>query len=195
MNLWLYLTISVAFIISALAAYLGVRAIRTIRSARAQQGDNDSSEKIPMALLQQRALWNILSMFVGVSIMFWLFSGHTVTDFFKDTTLRISLTGVLTVTLLVNLYLMLPTTKKGKWARYFDERDELVLNRASNFQIIGILILSVIWTVGLTEYYWDAGSIPIDFPYLMFWSNFLMLFLSRSIGIVYGYWWIDRYGN
>lgn len=195
MNLWLIVTISAVFIISALGAYLGVRAIRTIRTAGASQGDIESGEKIPMALLQQRALWNILSIFIGIAIMFWLFLGHTVTDFFQDTALRISLTVVLTATLLVNLFLMLPTTKKGKWAKHFDERDELVLNRASNFQIIGILILSVIWTVGLTEYYWDAGSIPIDFPYLMFWSNFLMLFLSRSIGIVYGYWWIDRYGN
>ncbi|NQV29457.1 MAG: hypothetical protein HQ508_01095 [Candidatus Marinimicrobia bacterium] len=90
---------------------------------------------------------------------------------------------------------MLPTSKQGRWSKLLDEWDEIVLSRASAFQLSGLLILSVIWTIGLSEYYWKAGSIPIVIPYLMFWSNFLMLFLSRSIGMVYGYWWMDHYGN
>ncbi len=195
MNIWLSVTMLSAFIISALAAYLGVRALKNIRATRKLNEQRDESVKIPMAILQQRSLWNILSMFIGIIVMAWIFDGHSVSEFFQNDTLRISLTAVLTATLLINLFLMLPTSKRGKWAKYFDERDELVLQRAGNFQIVGILILSVIWTVGLTEYYWEIGSIPIDIPYLMFWSNFLMLFLSRSVGIVYGYFWIDRYGN
>ena len=195
MNIWFGVTMMSAFIISAFGAYLGVRALQVMRAKRILSGEGDSSIKIPMAILQQRSLWNILSMFIGIGVMTWLFSGHSVSEFFQNASLRISLGSVLTITLLVNLFLMLPTSKRGRWAKHFDERDDLVLQRAGSFQISGILTLSVIWTFGLTEYYWEAGSIPIDIPYLMFWSNLLMLFLSRSIGIVYGYWWIDHYGN
>ncbi len=195
MNTWLIITVSIAFLVSAFGAYLGVKTLRSLRDRKRALTENGEQQKIPMAAIQQRALWNILSMFIGLIILFWMFDGHAVTDFFKDDTFRISSTGVLCVMLLINLFLMLPTSKKGKWSELFDERDELVLTRAGTFQLVGILLLSVIWTVGLTEYYWTAGAIPIDIPYLMFWSNFLMLFLSRSIGIVYGYWWMDRYGN
>jgi len=195
MNIWLSSTMLGAFLVSAMAAYLGVRALQVLRLRKAKMEQSGEVVNIPMAILQQRSLWNMLSISIGVAIILWLFKGHAVTEFFQNDKLRISLTAVVALTLLVNLFLMLPTSQKGRWSKLFDERDELVLQRAGSFQIIGILILSVIWTVGLTEYYWEAGSIPVDIPYLMFWSNFLMLFLSRSIGIVYGYWWIDRYGN
>jgi hypothetical protein len=195
MNIWFLTTMIAAFILSAVGAIIGVRTLRAMQARKGIVNHGDESLTIPMAALQQRALWNIFSMFVGMGIMVWLFSGHEVTDFFEDDRFRIWLTSVIVLTLLINLLLMLPTSRRGRWSKLFDERDELVLSRASAFQLTGLLCLSVIWTIGLTEHYWNAGSIPIDIPYLMFWSNFLMLFLSRSIGIVYGYWWLDRYGN
>ncbi|MBC8375408.1 MAG: hypothetical protein H8E26_05125 [FCB group bacterium] len=195
MNIWFGVTMVSAFIVSALAAYLGVRALQVLKVRKAKLEEGGEIVNIPMAILQQRSLWNILSITIGVLIISWLFKGYAVSEFFANDKLRISITAVVAVTLMVNLFLMLPTSKKGRWSKMFDERDELVLSKASNFQIVGLLILSVIWTIGLTEYYWEAGSIPIDIPYLMFWSNFLMLFLSRSVGIVFGYWWLDHYGN
>ncbi len=194
MNIWFLTTMLAAFLLSAVGAFIGVR---TLRSVRFRGSHIPGSEEItnPMADLQRRALWNLLTMFVGISIMLYLFAGHSVTDFFKDDTFRIGFTFVVAMTLVINLILMLPTSKRGRWSKLFDERDELVLSRASAFQLTGLMILSVIWTFGLTEYYWNVGAIPIDIPYLMFWSNFLVLFLCRSIGIVYGYWWLDHHGN
>lgn len=195
MNIWFAITMMSTFIISAIAVYLGVRALQVLKLRKAKLSDGGELVNNPMAILQQRSLWNILSITIGVLVISWLFKGHAVSEFFGNDNLRFGITAVVALTLMMNLFLMLPTTKKGRWSKLFDERDELVLSRASNFQISGLLILSVIWTIGLTEYYWEAGSIPIDIPYLMFWSNFLMLFLSRSVGIVYGYWWLDHYGN
>lgn len=195
MNIWLSTTMMGTFLVSAMAAYLGVRALQVLKLRKAKMEQGGEQISIPMALLQQRSLWNILSITVGVLIMLWLFKGHAVTEFFQNDRLRISLTVVVALTLMINLFLMLPTARKGRWSKLLDERDHLVLSRATNFQIVGLLSLSVIWTIGLTEYYWEAGAIPIDIPYLMFWSHFLMLFLSRSVGIVYGYWWLDHYGN
>ncbi|MBT4359836.1 MAG: hypothetical protein HOD11_02585 [Candidatus Marinimicrobia bacterium] len=195
MNVWLIVTLSLGFVVSALGIYLAVRTLQKMRTGQFNSEGDGAADDVSMAIIQKRSFWNILSMFIGICIMTWLFWGHSVSDFFQNTSLRISLTSALTLTLLVNLFLMLPTSKRGSWSKMFDERDELVLQRAGAYQISGILLLSVVWTFGLTEYYWDAGSIPIAIPYIMFWSNLLMVFFSRSIGIVYGYWWIDRYGN
>jgi len=173
MNIWVGVTMLVGFIVSGLAVYLGIKAMQSIRANRLLEGGADADEKIPMALLQQRSLWNILSMFVGIALMMWLFAGHPVSGFFENDSLRMSITAVLVVTLMANLFLMLPTSKKGKWSDAYDERDEIVLQRATSFQTFGLFGINVIWSLGLTEYYWDAGSIPIDIPYLMFWSNFL----------------------
>ena len=57
------------------------------------------------------------------------------------------------------------------------------------------MMLVVVWTMALTEVYWEAGQIPISMLTLLFWSCMIMLFLARSVGIIVGYWWLDRYGN
>ncbi len=195
MNIWFGVTMVSALFVSGMAAYMGIRALQRLKERKSQLEAGGEIINIPMAMLQKRSLWNILSITIGVLVISWLFKGHAVSEFFADDKLRISITAVIALTLMVNLFLMLPTSKKGRFSNMFDERDELVLTKASNFQIVGLLLLSVVWTIGLTEYYWEAGSIPVDIPYLMFWSNFLMLFFSRSVGIVFSYWWLDHHGN
>ena len=195
MNFWLSTTMLAAFLISATAAYLAVRALQVLKLRKAKIDHGGEVIKIPMALLQKRSLWNIVTIATGVSTIMWLFKGHAVTDFFQNEEFRITLTGVIMVTLGISVLLMLPTSRKSRWSKLLDERDRLVLSRATNFQVVGIMILGFVWTIGLTELYWEAGTIPIDIPYLVLWSQFLMLFLSRSIGIVYGYWWLDHYGD
>ena len=195
MNGWMSLTIMISIMLSILGSIIGVRTIRRLRLMARGRSDAELPTPMPMAMLQTRAMWNLVVTTLGIAVLFLMFAGQPITEFFWDARYGGSLTLVIMIVIIINAIMMAPTGKKGKWARLLDERDEVVLALANQWQIIGLVILSIIWTIGLTETYWDSRSIPITFPYLMFWSNLLMLSFSRSLGIIYGYWWLNHYGN
>lgn len=193
MNAWVVITFAAGVVICGLGIYTAIRSMQQGHErVRDQKGQN---ENIPMTLMQIRSIWAMVNILAGSGLIIYLIISRPITDFFEDASYRIVVTVILTVMLLINLFIMIPTSRKGKWSDLLDERDQQVLDKATNFQIAGILLINAIWAVGLTEYYWSVQTIPIQFPYLMFWSSFLMLFLSRSVGIIYGYWWMNHYGN
>ncbi|NQV29456.1 MAG: hypothetical protein HQ508_01090 [Candidatus Marinimicrobia bacterium] len=103
MNIWFLTTMIAAFLLSSIGAFIGVRALQSMRVCRELPMSGSEAITIPMAALQQKALWNILTMFVGICIMLYWFAGREVTDFIKDDTFRISLTLIVVITLGINL--------------------------------------------------------------------------------------------
>jgi hypothetical protein len=68
-----------------------------------------------------------------------------------------------------------------------DERDRAVLARSFSVESMVVLVSLVAWTVGLTEAFWDEGSIPVAYLQLLFWSTLVGGAMGRSLGIVLGY--------
>ena len=68
-----------------------------------------------------------------------------------------------------------------------DERDRDILARSFSVESAVVIVSLVAWTVGLTEAYWDQGSIPLGYLQLLFWSTFVLGAFGRSLGIVLGY--------
>ena len=75
-----------------------------------------------------------------------------------------------------------------------DERDRLIMDRAPRVQWLAVVFSLVAWTIALTEIYWEQGQIPVVFLYLIFMSVLIVSTLAQSLGIIIGYWRMDRNG-
>lgn len=91
---------------------------------------------------------------------------------------------------LIAYLIMLSSTrwKKGQAEVTMDERDRLIMDRAPKIQLWAVFLSLVAWTIGLTEFYWGEGQIPVIVPYLVLMSTFIVNTLAQSLGILIGYW-------
>jgi hypothetical protein len=78
-------------------------------------------------------------------------------------------------------------TRRDAGSLVVDERDRAVLARSFSVESMVVLVSLVAWTVGLTEAFWDEGSVPVSYLQLLFWSTFVGGAMGRSLGIVLGY--------
>jgi hypothetical protein len=77
--------------------------------------------------------------------------------------------------------------KRGEASLALDERDRAVLARSFSVESMVVLVSLVAWTVGLTEAFWDEGSVPLSYLQLLFWTTFVGGAMGRSLGIILGY--------
>ena len=142
-----------------------------------------------MAPLQKRALVSLiigLTLTVVVVILFVTMGG--VNAFANDDRTRHVLTALMVAMVLLTGLLGVPwMTRKGAGADV-DERDFAIVRRAPQVQLVAMMLTLAGWAIGLTEYYWDSGAIPIIWPYLMMWSVLIASTLAQSLGVLIGYW-------
>ena len=139
-----------------------------------------------MAPLQKRAWLGLgIGVVTSVAILVVLIIKGA-TSFYDDNAMRWLITG-LVVGMLVAWAVILAPSISGRGKALYDERDKAIIRRAQQVQLWGVIGLMVVWTIALTEVYWDQGQIPIVFPYLIFWSVMMVNMLSQSIGILIGY--------
>jgi len=145
-----------------------------------------------MAPLQKRAL---ISLAVGIvlaaSVIVVLVIRGDVPAFFDDLNSRMVLyaavIGVpLIYLILVNISLRKPTQ--------IDERDKSIIEQSRSIQWVIIVLSLAAWTIGLTEAYSDQGQVPIEYLNLIFMSILIISPLAQSLGIVAGYWSMNRDG-
>ena len=145
-----------------------------------------------MAPLQKRALASLLiglgfAMALGVTL---LLQGD-VTAFERDETLRwityAALVGVpLTYLILVDISLRRPTQ--------LDERDRLIILQSGRVRWLAVIFSLAAWMIALTEVFRETGQVPVVFLSLIFISILIISILAQSLGILLGYWMIDRRG-
>lgn len=68
-----------------------------------------------------------------------------------------------------------------------DERDRAILDRAPAYQSPAMLVTLAIWMVGLTQSFHGAGTVPLYYLYLVFWSCWVVDLLALPVGILFGY--------
>ena len=74
----------------------------------------------------------------------------------------------------------------------FDERDKTIIDRASKVQWWAVILSLVAWVIGLSEHYHAQGQIPVIFLSLIFFSTLIASTLAQSVGILFGYWRMNR---
>ena len=144
-----------------------------------------------MAPLQKRALYSLVIgiIFAAAILVVFLIKGG-ISTFNEDQGFRI-IVDILWIGALLASLLMTGITlrKPGQ----LDERDRLIMGRAPVMQLWAVIFSLVIWTIVLTESYWDQGIPPI-FMYLIFMSVLIVSAVTQSIGILIGYWRMNRNG-
>ena len=145
-----------------------------------------------MAPLQKRALYSfIIGMVLTIALVVLLVIQGDVTAFDRDKNLRyfmyVVLIGVpLIYGILIDLTLRKPTQ--------IDERDRVIIARSVRTQWLAVIFSLVAWTIALTEIYHGRGQVPVAFLTLIFVSTLIISTLAQSLGILLGYWRMDRDG-
>ena len=139
-----------------------------------------------MAPMQKRAWWGLaIGIVFAVALLLLFIIKGDVTTFNEDPGYRITVAILWVGTLVAYLVVMKLTLRKSE---QFDERDRLILDRATSVQLWALIVTLVAWTLALTEVYWDTGCIPVIFLYLIFISIQIIYVIAQSLGIIIGYW-------
>ncbi len=135
-----------------------------------------------MAPLQKRALYGlVLGVVWAIAIVVVFIMNGGVSIFSEDTGFTLILAGLFIGGIIANFLVMRKPSQ-------VDERDKLIKDRAPNIQLWAVFIALFVWSFSLTKFYQDEGQIPVDFPYLMLNSLFIVNVLAQSLGILIGYW-------
>ena len=195
MTFWMIVILVVIIAIAIAGTWLSVDALKRYRD-HMRRLSPENEIKIPASPLQQRAVATLIITLTASLLIAAMFIGEDMDGFLKNDTLRLRFTGILIFTMLLNLAMRF-TLLPGGFQRgpALDERDKQILMGAGTWQTSLLLILLMVWTVALTETYWDQQAIPIDAPYLMFWTAFLVYFIGWSLGILAGTWRMNRDGE
>ena len=153
-------------------------------------------EKTPMTSLQKRA-WIGLGVGLIVCIaLVYLFSTYGIMTVMETDRLRHIYTGFWIGGLLLYVFIVIGHLAKSEFGKAIvDERDQRILSRAPIVQRVAVLLAVVAWSVALTESFRGTGGIPTDYMYVIVASVFIIDLMAFSIGILLGYWWMERYGQ
>ena len=145
-----------------------------------------------MAPLQKRAFYGLIFGVVwtiAIIVVFLLEGGAPA--FNKDQTFRLTMDGIWIGGLVVYLALLYPILRKRNLV---DERDKLIYDRSPRTQWLAVIFALVAWVIGLAEGYHTQGQVPVVFLYLMFFSVLIVSAIAQCIGILLGYWEMNRNG-
>jgi hypothetical protein len=143
-----------------------------------------------MAPLQKRALYSlVIGLALTIALIAVFVAQGDITAFERDLNLRIIMYAVLIGVPLIYLILVNLTLRKPT---QLDERDRLIIERSSRAQWLAVIFTLVAWTIALTEIYRDQGQVPIAFLKLIFTSTLIISALAQSLGILAGYWEMNR---
>jgi hypothetical protein len=143
-----------------------------------------------MAPLQKRALYSLSAglILTAALITCFIIKGD-VTAFDADEGFRYLVYAVLIGVPLVYLILVNLTLRKPT---QIDERDRRIMERAPRVQLIAIYFTLAAWIIILTEVYRETGQIPDVFLTIIFISVLIISTLAQSLGILIGYWRMNR---
>ena len=143
-----------------------------------------------MAPMQKRAWWGLaLGLAFGVAFIIVFFSMGGIEKFDKDQDFRIIIDVLAIGALIVNLIIVnVPLRKRNM----VDERDIQIIGWAPRLQWLFVIFTLVAWTIGLTESYHETGQIPSAFMFVIFLSVLVISTLAQSLGIIIGYWRMNR---
>jgi uncharacterized membrane protein len=145
-----------------------------------------------MAPLQKRALYSfIIGLVLTMALIAVFVAQGDITAFERDQNLRLITYAVLIGVPLIYLILVNLTLRKST---QLDERDRLIIEKSSRAQWLAVIFTLVVWTIALTEVYRDQGQVPIVFLKLIFTSTLIISTLAHSLGVLAGYWEMNRNG-
>ena len=145
-----------------------------------------------MAPLQKRALYSLgIGIALAIALIVVIIVKGDVTTFDEDLGFRLIVYALWVGVPLAHLIIVNLTLRKPE---QIDERDKLIMAKAPRVQFLAVLFSLVAWVIVLTELYWDKGQVPVVFLTFIMVSTIIISTLAQSLGILIGYWRMDRDG-
>ena len=92
------------------------------------------------------------------------------------------------------VYLLLINLTRLSKLKQIDERDKLIKDRAPKIQWLSVIFTLVVWYIILNDLYWDQGQLPVVYLTLILIPTLVVSALAESLGILIGYWRMNRNG-
>ncbi len=195
MNIWMVLALVGVIVLAVAGLLLAWGSVKRYRAVIRAEKASGETVKIPASPIQRRAM---LSLVVGISaliaVILLLIENGVVAVFAVDS-LRHTFTVILLSAILINGALILPLQHRKTNLQLLDERDRQILRGAPSFQASALILMSALWGIALTETFWAERAIPVDYAYLMFWINAMVYFIAWPMGVFFGYWRMNTYGD
>jgi uncharacterized membrane protein len=182
MSPWIWIVAAaVGFVLFALGLKTFVRGgFRRAASSREEDAD------LPMTPQQKRAWWGLGIGAVMSIALVAVVSAAGPANYSQQPTTRF-LTYAIFAAGFISYFVVLRLTQARESEVLADERDRAIMTRALAVALIAGFLTLVVWVVGLTEVYWEAKAVPIDYPTFMLWTTFIAALLGREVGILMGY--------
>jgi len=143
-----------------------------------------------MAPLQKRALYSLgIGIVFAIALIIVFIAKGDVTTFDEDLGFRLIVYALWVGVPLAYLILVNLTLRKPE---QIDERDRLIMVKASRVQYLSVLFSLVAWTIALTEVFQDQGQVPVIYLTLIMISTLIIGTIAQSSGILIGYWRMGR---
>ena len=145
-----------------------------------------------MAPLQKRALISLLMGLALAIALVVVFVTRDISAYATDLGFRLIVYALWIGVPVVYLVLM-NLTRLSK-LKQIDERDKLIKDRAPKIQWLSVIFTLVVWYIVLNDLYWDQGQLPVVYLTFIFISTLIISTLAESLGILIGYWRMNRNG-
>ena len=142
--------------------------------------------KLPMTQQQKRACWGLAIGAVMSLALVTVVTAAGPADYSRQPTTRL-ITLTIFAAGVISYFVMLNLTRSRDSEVVIDERDRAIMTRALAVALIAGFLTLTAWVIGLTEVYWEAKAIPLDFPTFILWSTFIAAVLGREVGVLMGY--------
>ena len=143
-----------------------------------------------MTPIQKRAWCGLaIGLVFGVAFIIVFFTMGGIKKFDEDQSFRITIDALAIAALVINLIIVnMPLRKRNMT----DERDLRIIEWAPRVQWLAVIFTLVAWTIGLSLLYNDTDLVPSAFLFIIMLSVLVVSTLAQSIGILVGYWRMDR---
>ncbi|MFC2069576.1 hypothetical protein ACFLTB_00160 [Chloroflexota bacterium] len=145
-----------------------------------------------MAPLQKRSLYSLITgLVLAIALAVVFITRGDVTTFDDDLGFRLTVYALWIAVPLAYLIIVQLTLRKPE---QIDERDRLIIVKASKTQYLAVLFSLVAWVIALTEVFWEQGQVPVIYLTLIMISTLIISTIAQSLGILIGYWGMERNG-
>ena len=142
----------------------------------------------PKPQLQHRAYWGLVIGVVTLLATTLAVNDVGVTNYLDDDDGRLRVTLIFVAGIILYGIVLPFHLHRQKRNHHLDERDASILARAPSFQTIAIVLTTLAWVIGLSEAYWEQGTVPIAYLNMIFGSILIVNIIAQSFGILMGYW-------
>jgi len=141
-----------------------------------------------MTLFQKRA-WLELCLFLAASVALVIAVGTSgLGGYAENDSMRIFFeAAILIVAVVYGIGMWFFRWQLRRAGVLADERDKRIIVNARTTQLVAAVLALLVWTIALTEYYWEAGTVPVGVLSLLFFSIILVVGLVGALGVLVGY--------